>query len=146
MDKTEVRLDFHIFAILEFDLLLGYPFEKLFQEKSSHGSLNEKFGKTTSTTPIFRLEIPMAKRLPNHDPFEEVKFTSPFISPKASSHPCETKCLSSPSLEPKTCPSGHPNVVLDNDRDSTFILYDISIEKENFCATNICVASTLETR
>ena len=34
IDKTEVRLDFHIFAILDFDLLIGYPFEKLFQEKN----------------------------------------------------------------------------------------------------------------
>jgi hypothetical protein len=45
IDKTEVHLDFHIFAILDFDLLIGYPFEKLFQEKLSHGSLNEKFRK-----------------------------------------------------------------------------------------------------
>jgi hypothetical protein len=26
IDKTEVHLNFHIFAILGFDLLLGYPF------------------------------------------------------------------------------------------------------------------------
>jgi hypothetical protein len=45
IDKTEVHLDFHIFAILDFDLFIGYPFEKLFQEKISHRSLNEKFGK-----------------------------------------------------------------------------------------------------
>ena len=31
IDKTEVHLDFHIFVILDFDLLIGYPFEKLFQ-------------------------------------------------------------------------------------------------------------------
>jgi hypothetical protein len=29
IDKTEVHLDFHIFAILKFDLLIGYPLEKL---------------------------------------------------------------------------------------------------------------------
>ena len=30
IDKTEVHLDFYIFSILEFDLLIGYPLEKLF--------------------------------------------------------------------------------------------------------------------
>jgi hypothetical protein len=35
LNETEVFIDFHIFAILEFDLLIGYPLEKLFQEKTS---------------------------------------------------------------------------------------------------------------
>ena len=30
INETEVHLDFHIFAILDFELLIGYPFEKLF--------------------------------------------------------------------------------------------------------------------
>jgi len=76
MEKTEVHLDFHIFAILDFDLLIGYPFEKLFQEKPTLGSLNEE---NAFTTPISRIENPKAK---HHDPFEEVKFLSPFVSPK----------------------------------------------------------------
>lgn len=28
VDKIEVHLDFHVFPILDFDLLIGYPFEK----------------------------------------------------------------------------------------------------------------------
>ena len=47
INETEVQLDFHIFAILDFELLIGYPFEKLFQ-KNSQGSLNEKMGKLLS--------------------------------------------------------------------------------------------------
>ena len=82
IDTIEVFIDFHIFAILEFDILIGYPLDKLFKEKPSHRSLDEKFGKTASTIPIFYPKIPMAKHNPNHDPFEEVKFISPFISPK----------------------------------------------------------------
>jgi hypothetical protein len=39
IDKTEVHLDFHIFAILDFDLLIGYPLKKLFQEKLPMGAL-----------------------------------------------------------------------------------------------------------
>ena len=53
IDKIEVHLDFYIFDIMEdFDVLLGFPLEKLLQQKSSQGSLDDEFGKTTSTTPI----------------------------------------------------------------------------------------------
>ena len=85
IDGTEVHLDFHIYAILEFNLLIGYPLENLFQEKSSHGSLSEEFGKTASATHPENL---MAEHYANHNPFEEVKFICPLISPELS---CETK-------------------------------------------------------
>ena len=29
IDKIEVRLDFHVYDIIDFDLFLGYPLEKL---------------------------------------------------------------------------------------------------------------------
>jgi len=45
IDKIEVFIDIHIFAILEFDLLIGFPFEKLIQEKTSQGNLSEEFGR-----------------------------------------------------------------------------------------------------
>ena len=67
INETEVHLDFYIYAILDFDLLIGYPSEILFQEKSSHGSLNEEFGKIASAT---HSDIPMAEHHPNNDPFE----------------------------------------------------------------------------
>jgi hypothetical protein len=108
INETEVHLDFHIFAVLDFELLIGYPFEKLFQEKPTHGSLGEEFGKTASTT---HLENPMTEHYPNHNSSEEVKFISPFISPRFSS---ETECSPAPSHEPKPCPSDHPDIVLDN--------------------------------
>jgi len=123
IDKIEVFIDFDIFAILEFDLLIGYLLDKLFQEKYPHGSLSEKIGKTASAT---HLEIPMAEHLPNQDPFEEVKFISLFISHR---FPCQTEHPSSPSLELKQCPSSHQNVVLDIGRDSTFVRL--------FCSDNL---------
>ena len=79
IDKIKVSIDFHIFAILEFDLLLGHPIENIFQKKSSHGSLNEEFVKTTPAT---HSDIPMAERHSDNDPIEEGKFISPFVSPK----------------------------------------------------------------
>ena len=111
INEIEVFIDFHVFAVLEFDLLIGYPFEKILQKEP--GSLNEEFGKTASAT---HSDILMAKQHPNHDQFEEVKFISPFVS-----HPCEIEHPSSPSLELKPCPSSHPN--------------------KNFCAMDISKAT-----
>ena len=49
IDKIEVHLDFHIYDILDFDLLLGYPLEKLL---ASHGSLDEMLRENASATSI----------------------------------------------------------------------------------------------
>ena len=119
INETEVHLDFHIYAILEFELLIGHPLDNLFQEKSSHGSLNEEFGKIASAT---HSDIPKAEHHPNNDPFEEVKFVIPFVP-------------SSPSLELKQCPSGHQNIVHDSGRDST-------LKNGNFCAMDTLLSTT----
>ena len=47
IDKIEIHLDFYIYDILDFDLLLGLPLEKLL---ASHGSLDEKLRETGSAT------------------------------------------------------------------------------------------------
>ena len=138
INKTEVHLDFQIFAILDIELVIGYPFEKLFQKKPTHGSLGQECGKTASAT---HLENPMAEHYPNHNPFEEVKFISPFISHRLSS---ETKHPSPTSLEPKPCPSGHQNGDLDSVRDSTLTFHDIFPENKNYCAMDNLRAPTLE--
>jgi hypothetical protein len=134
INETKVCFDFHIYAIIEFHILIGHPLENLIQEKPSRRGLDEKLGTIASAT---HLEIPMAEHLPNHNLFEEAKFISPFISPKLA---CETECIPSPLLESKSCPSGHPNVVLDSDRESTLILCD------RFCAMDMPKAPTLETK
>ena len=69
----------------------------------------KSWGETAFAIPIFHPEVPMAKQHPNHESFEEVKFVSPFISPKPTSHLCEMEHSSSPSLEHKPCPSAHLN-------------------------------------
>ena len=135
IDKVEVFINFDIYAILEFDILIGYPLENLMQEKPSHGGHDENLGTTASATPITCPECPKAKQQPNHNLFEEVKLISPFVSPKLA---YETKQSSSPSLEPKPCPSGHPNVIL-NGRDSTLIVHDVSFKKKTFVAWTLCL-------
>ena len=75
IDKIEINLDFHIFNILDFDLLLGFPFEKLL---TSQGSLDVTLRKTASAT-ISRLESSMAKHFPEPKPLKEMMHVSMFI-------------------------------------------------------------------
>ena len=70
IDKLEVHLDFYIYDILDFDLLLGLPLEK-----TSHGSLDEKLRETSSATTT-HLENLLAKPLPEQNPLKEMMHTS----------------------------------------------------------------------
>ena len=71
----------------------------------------------------------MAKHHPNNNPFREVKFVTSFIP-------------LSPSLELKTCPSDHPNIVFNSGLDSS----DASLENKNSCAMDIRETPTLESK
>ena len=81
----------------------------------------------------------MTKYHPNNDPFKEVKFISPFVSPELS---CENEHPSSPLLKPELCPSGHQDIFLSSRQDSMLILHDLSFEKENFYAMDILLSTT----
>jgi hypothetical protein len=87
IDKIEVKLDFHIYPILDFELLIGYPLETLLHEKSSQGSLKPKSGETAFATLISCPEDPTVEHHLNHDPIEEMMLVSPFISPNIASPP-----------------------------------------------------------
>jgi len=80
IDKIEVNLDFHIFDILDFDLLLGSPFEKLL---TSQGSLDKKLRKTASATATSCLENSLAKHFPEPNPLKEMMHESLFIPSKS---------------------------------------------------------------
>jgi hypothetical protein len=82
IDKIEVHLDFHIYNIIDFDLLLGYPLEKLLYKNVSLGSLDEKLRKTASATTTSCLENPMAKPHPKQNPLIRMMHVSPFVSSK----------------------------------------------------------------
>ena len=77
IDKIEVNLDFHIFDILDFDLLLCLPLEKLL---ASQGSLDVTLRKTASVTATSCLENSMVKHFPEPNPLKEMMHESPFIS------------------------------------------------------------------
>ena len=87
IDKIEVCLDFHIYPIIDFDLLIGSPLENFLQEKSSHGSLNHDPGETTFTPPITYPEIPKVEHHDDHNLFEEMMLASLLISPNIASPP-----------------------------------------------------------
>ena len=93
-----MHLDFHIYPIIDFDLLIGCPLEKPLQEKASQGSLN-KLGSEPLALPTCP-EIPRSKPHPKDDSFEEVMI-SWFGSPKPIAHLHKAKQHSSSSLEPK---------------------------------------------
>ena len=78
LDKIEVHLYFHIFDILNFYLLLGYPLEKLLTPY--HGSLDELLRETASSTATSCSENLLAKHSPKQDLLEEMMHTSPFVS------------------------------------------------------------------
>jgi hypothetical protein len=69
-------LDFHIFDILDVDLLIGYPLENL--HHAPLGSLYKKLRKTTSATPC--LENPLAKTFPKQNPLKKMMHVFPFLS------------------------------------------------------------------
>jgi len=123
IDKIEVNLDFHIFDILHFDLLIGYPLENF--HHSPLGSLHEKLGEKTSASPC--LENSFAKPCPKQNPLEEMH---------------EQISSSTIEFEP-FLPSPHC-VVLDHDRDTTMIFHDESLEIENSWARESSEALTLE--
>jgi len=76
INKIEVHLDFHIYDILDFDLFLGYPLEKLL---ASTGSLDENLSEVASATTTSCLENILAKPLPEQHPLEEMMHTFLFI-------------------------------------------------------------------
>ena len=157
IDKIEINLDFHIFDILDFDLLLGFPLETFL---ASQGNLDVTLRKTASATATSCLENSMAKHFPEPNPVKEMMHESPFIPYesilsevaksvasekhylKVSLHFCEDGRLLSLFSEFEPLPSGSGKVVLEHDRDSTMISHDESLEMENRWAMEFCEAPT----
>ncbi|RCV37715.1 hypothetical protein SETIT_8G085100v2 [Setaria italica] len=164
IDKIEVCLDFHIFDILNFYLLLGYLLEKLLGEDASQGSLDEKLRETASAIATSCLENPMAKPHPKKNPLKKVMRVSPFVlsepvpfkvaefaAPKECNseetlHICGDERSPSPSIEFEPLHAGQYHVVFDHDRESTLIFHDESLEMENPWAMEFCEVLTLESK
>ena len=84
IDKIEVRLDFHVYPIVDFELLIGAPLENLLQEKPSQGSLSYESGETS---PISYPKNPMVEHHDDHNPLEKMMLASPLTYPNIASPP-----------------------------------------------------------
>jgi hypothetical protein len=71
VDKIKVDLDFHVFDVLNLDLLLGSHIKKLFD--ASRGSLDKKLREAVSATIPLYTENSKVTPLPKQNPFEEMK-------------------------------------------------------------------------
>ena len=63
-DKIELGLDFQIFEVQDFDVLIGHPVEKMFQNISPLGTLDVTLGGKAISLPILRSKDFMAKPTP----------------------------------------------------------------------------------
>ena len=70
--KMEIALDFHVFEVQDFDILIGHPVEKLFLDVSTLGNLDVSFGGRSYTLPIIQSMNSLAKPAPQEEPVEEV--------------------------------------------------------------------------
>ena len=75
-DKIEMHLDFYIYDILDFDLLLGYPLDKFLI--SHQGSLDEKLRETASATTTSCSENSMVEHFPEQNMVDNMMHTPPF--------------------------------------------------------------------
>jgi hypothetical protein len=160
VDKIKVNLDFHVFDVLDLDLLLDPHTEKLLD--ASRGSLDKNLRESLSaTTPLFS-ENPMVTPLPKQNLFEVMHvstFTSsepvlPELVEFSTSdeydsedplHLCEDERLPSSLIEFEPLPTGLYHVS-NRGRESTLFIHDASFEMENLWAMEIYEAPTLESK
>ena len=143
-------MDFYIYGIHNFDLLLGYPLEKLL---ASHGSLDEKLRETGSATATPHLENLLAKPQGDDADISFISSEPVLLGVLESSeeydledslHSHEDERSSSSLTEFEPLPVGLEYVVLDLNRESTSSFHDESLEMENQWAMEFCEAPTLE--
>jgi hypothetical protein len=139
---TKVYLSFYIYDIMEFDLLIGQPIERLIQEGQMGKlkiSLYKKFKLSISITHSLNAET---KPISEEDPMKKVKVASldDLIEPnleddaqffiEEEENLTETKPLDEmpkppkPTIELKLLPSGLRYDFLNNDQDSLVIISD----------------------
>jgi hypothetical protein len=157
VNGTKVQLNFYIFDVIEFDLLIEQPIERHIHEEKK-GKLNIKLGKN------FELSMPITHSLnvkiepiPELDPVEEVKVASLdgliepnfkddaqfFIDEEEDEGLVESKPLDElleppkPSIELKLLPSDLRYAFLNNDQDSLVIISDKLSQKESLCLLTV---------
>jgi hypothetical protein len=153
---TMVHLSFYIFDIMEFDLLIGQPIERLILEGQT-GKMNIRRGKN------FKLPLSNTHSLnartescPEPDPIEEVKVASlehliepnldddaEFFIEEEDDGPLELKPLDElleppkPPIELKPLLAGLRYAFLNNDQESPMIISDKHSQEETLCLITV---------
>jgi len=70
--KMEIALDFHVFKVQDFDILIRHPVEKLFLDVSTLGKLEVSLEGRSYTLPIGQIKNSLAEPAPQEEPSEEV--------------------------------------------------------------------------
>jgi len=79
-NNVETVLDFHVFDIHDFNIMIGHPLENFFIEPPTSGDLDIKFGRDTFFIPITHAKNSVAESLPYSKLPKEVMSVSPFES------------------------------------------------------------------
>jgi hypothetical protein len=141
-DDAIMALDFHVFDIQDFAILIGHPLEKLFVNPPKIGDLDIKLGRDTFTIPITQAKNSMVESLPYPNLPMEVMSVLPFDSPKLSLEkdaklfieeeddlgetidlPIEA-VPTQPSVELKTLPAGLRYAFLNSNKNTPVIISD----------------------
>ena len=72
-EDIDVILDFHVFDVRDFDLLIRHPIEKLLMDAPTQGKIDVRLGKETISVQITRATNSRAEPTLNSEPIEEVK-------------------------------------------------------------------------
>ena len=82
--QSEISLDFHVFEVHDFDVLIGHPVEKMFQNISPLGPLYVTLGGKTISLPILQSKDSVAEPAPQDESVDEVEAVFPVETPKSS--------------------------------------------------------------
>lgn len=144
---AEALLNFHVFEVPSFDVLIGLPLEKLFTAASS-GNLSVNIGGKALSIPISRSRNTIAEFPDERDLTEEVKVISPFDPPdtlldqdadlfteeeddlQETLELPEDEPPTRPPIELKTLPPGLRYAFLHGDTESPVIISDKLSEEE----------------
>jgi hypothetical protein len=81
---VEIILNFHVFEVQYFDILIGHPLEKLFTEPPKIGDLDIKLGRESFFIQVTRAKNSVAEPLRYPNLPLEVMSVTPFDSPESS--------------------------------------------------------------
>jgi hypothetical protein len=81
MKDADLSLNFHVFEIPDFDIMIGHPLEKLFVGIPLSGKMDLQLGRNMVTIPITQTKNSVIEPLP---PLMEVMSVAPFESPELS--------------------------------------------------------------